>query len=428
MLQVRANRWMIITGACLSLVVIVILGLVGYRQYVLAVPPFTPQLPAMPQPNGFDRAEAAIRRQFPQGRVPVPVGWPQPNPRELRPQWRKVAPLLDELRSTFALEWRAPPNLHQYRNDYLMAHELHGFLQCARWFAAESSLAMNQGDPGAALHRSLDAMELGALLSHGAIADFRSLAGAAHAIGFNEAERMAELIPRRDLPGALHRARQLRERWSPLADLLESERLMMLASLTRDFPRGLGWIYLDNPSFSRWERLRMAWIPRRRVLSNIDQWYRYWIKESQKPVPQRRAPAPPSDPWSRSMVRGEASSLLDPWRWERMPTESALLEVFLAARIHRFARGRYPKRLEEFDPRWLPSVPNDLWGRPIAYRLQSDGPLVYSLGPDGIDDDGRAVNPVRLSPGTRGDLVFGKLSSTRWPRAKGVSSGLPGSR
>jgi hypothetical protein len=52
--------------------------------------------------------------------------------------------------------------------------------------------------------------------------------------------------------------------------------------------------------------------------------------------------------------------------------------------------GRYPAKLDELAPKYLEKIPNDLFsGKPLIYRLEDDGYLLYSVGPNGVDDDGR---------------------------------------
>jgi len=53
--------------------------------------------------------------------------------------------------------------------------------------------------------------------------------------------------------------------------------------------------------------------------------------------------------------------------------------------------GRYPAKLEDLAPRYLATVPDDLFsGRALIYRLTEKGYLLYSIGVNGIDDGGRA--------------------------------------
>jgi hypothetical protein len=63
--------------------------------------------------------------------------------------------------------------------------------------------------------------------------------------------------------------------------------------------------------------------------------------------------------------------------------------VALAACEFEQDHGRYPREIGELVPAYLPRVPVDPFsGKPIIYRQTADGYLVYSVGPNGIDDGG----------------------------------------
>jgi hypothetical protein len=162
---------------------------------------------------------------------------------------------------------------------------------------------------------------------------------------------------------------------------------------------------------SPWETLRLAMTPRRVVMANADRFLRQVIAESKKPFRERRQPIPPSDAWWQnglSVMSGTRTEFMVEWP----QTELALLEVALAVRLHRVRHGRWPARLAEIDRHTLPTVPRDLWGQPIAYRLKNGAPVVYSLGGNGKDDGGEASSPTFEGAAT-GDLVFGRLSRRR---------------
>ncbi len=162
------------------------------------------------------------------------------------------------------------------------------------------------------------------------------------------------------------------------------------------------------------DMIRLTWTPRGMMLAELDTWYRPRIAESKKPFRQRAPVAPPEGPlWQ---ILGTKEALAEEWRWERIGTHLALLEAALAVREYYLEHGRYPQRLSDIDRKWLLMAPRDVWGQPVIFRLESDGrPLIYSVGPDEVDDAGRPVNLNRLSRTMRGDLVFGRVSRGSWP-------------
>ncbi len=71
-----------------------------------------------------------------------------------------------------------------------------------------------------------------------------------------------------------------------------------------------------------------------------------------------------------------------------------LLILDLALQAYEFEHGSPPERLEQLIPRFLATLPIDPFdpeGRPFRYVRADAGPIVYSVGPDGDDDNGRPI-------------------------------------
>jgi hypothetical protein len=84
----------------------------------------------------------------------------------------------------------------------------------------------------------------------------------------------------------------------------------------------------------------------------------------------------------------------------RTQTEDNLLLLTLALRAYRLEHGRYPDTLEALAPDYLAAIPQDVFARSgaLRYRLKGDTALVYSVGPDGVDNGGTAVDdPTRIN-------------------------------
>jgi hypothetical protein len=81
-----------------------------------------------------------------------------------------------------------------------------------------------------------------------------------------------------------------------------------------------------------------------------------------------------------------------------------LLAAELALRCYQSEKARPPARLAELVPNYLSQVPLDPFtGQPLVYRPQGTNWLLYSIGPDGVDDVGKSVARGSLS---NGDLLF----------------------
>jgi hypothetical protein len=70
-------------------------------------------------------------------------------------------------------------------------------------------------------------------------------------------------------------------------------------------------------------------------------------------------------------------------------TQRNLHLAFALAAYHR-DNGRYPAKLDDLAPKYLATVPDDLFsGKALLYRLTEKGYLLYSVGVNGKDDGGR---------------------------------------
>ncbi|MBA4066465.1 MAG: hypothetical protein C0501_22690 [Isosphaera sp.] len=68
-------------------------------------------------------------------------------------------------------------------------------------------------------------------------------------------------------------------------------------------------------------------------------------------------------------------------------------ELAFALAAYRADEGKYPARLADLAPRYLPAVPDDVFaGKPLTYRVEDNGYLFYSIGQDGKDDGGRSFD------------------------------------
>lgn len=82
-----------------------------------------------------------------------------------------------------------------------------------------------------------------------------------------------------------------------------------------------------------------------------------------------------------------------------------LLTAQVAMTCFQAEKGRSIVRLEELCPDFLKEPPQDPFATnaPLLFKKNGDKPLVYSIGPDGKDDQGRPVKPTAPSAG--GDLL-----------------------
>ena len=98
---------------------------------------------------------------------------------------------------------------------------------------------------------------------------------------------------------------------------------------------------------------------------------------------------------------------------DRTEQSQANLQLAFALAAYRADAGRYPVRLNELAPSYLPAVPGDLFsGKPLIYRPAAGGYLMYSVGLNGLDEEGRWTDDD-----PKGDDLRVRMPVTE-PRAK----------
>ncbi len=75
---------------------------------------------------------------------------------------------------------------------------------------------------------------------------------------------------------------------------------------------------------------------------------------------------------------------------DRGNTAFDLTKLAFALAEYRARHGSYPAKLADLVPKYVAVVPKDIFsGGALHYKPQADGYLLYSVGPNGIDDGGR---------------------------------------
>ena len=105
----------------------------------------------------------------------------------------------------------------------------------------------------------------------------------------------------------------------------------------------------------------------------------------------------------------------DWYLWCLNSVNNRLLATTLALRAYRLDHGSYPATLAALVPEYLPAIPQDQFsGTVLKYKLAGGVYTLYSVGPDGKDNGGKAIGTdykgdsryhVRWS--SRGDIVAG---------------------
>ena len=77
----------------------------------------------------------------------------------------------------------------------------------------------------------------------------------------------------------------------------------------------------------------------------------------------------------------------------RQAQDNMIVLAFALAAYRAEHAGQYPQTLAELAPKYIDTLPSDPFtGQPFRYRKENGGYLLYSVGDNGKDDDGRGRN------------------------------------
>ena len=304
---------------------------------------------------------------------------------------------LRRLRQGFAHRYHQPPSRSFDGGASDPRRRYAAFRNLSRLLVAEGQARGARGGQAGAARSYIDGVRLGVDVAHGAPLGGALVGAACESIArrpfWNALEGMDASRARR----AALELEALEERRVQLGQVLLEEKWSVQASLGQSDPeieRGLS------------ERLRGSWA-RSRTLSDYTPIINARIARARRPY---AAPAPPvpaprdahSAQWTASL--GDAAFSL-----VRNQAQSALLRTALALHAYSKENGAPPRSLDQLVPRYLRRPPPDPFalGKPLQLRLRGRNPYVlYSIGPDGRDNGGRAiVSPDRYVPSGQNNRV-----------------------
>lgn len=77
---------------------------------------------------------------------------------------------------------------------------------------------------------------------------------------------------------------------------------------------------------------------------------------------------------------------------DRLEQHRLNVQIAVALAAYRLDKARYPAKLDDLVPNCLATVPLDVFtGKPLTYRPNETGYLLYSVGPNGRDETGRGI-------------------------------------
>jgi hypothetical protein len=405
-----------------------------------------PPAPKAPQPNGFDYFVQAAQLYVPEPQALVTTQEPELNlknlkafkqgyPLKIRAAWLKQnSEALRLLKLGLKFQSQYPP-----RTDSIRPYS--NFRGLGRLLISESRVLAAKGEWNGAARPALDCIHFGHATARGGphIAWLRGYS--ISMIGMKTLQEITEGLDANTAKDAAHQLYDLTKTAPTVTAALTEEKWTQLQSYRIIFSdsnwrhqfagveaRGENMaIILDSMMTGRkptygdrakiWGvylkgRFRMLRYSKRRLAQNYIAVADAAIAASQKTYRDIN-PKRGSDYFSDVFV-----SSYDGVRWHEAESQikSSQLAAALALRAYKLEKGIYPATLNELVPAYLPTIPQDVFdNKPLRYKRDGATYKLWSIGPDGRDDGGKAAldktkhpkQQSQLFSTSTGDFVYG---------------------
>lgn len=299
------------------------------------------------------------------------------------------------------------------------------FRGLTRLLTLESQVKAGRSDWNGAAQSGLDAIALGEKMARGSGMLGMLVGGACQTIGRKAVAPTVTHLDAKACRAAARRLERITASHVAFTATLTEEKWQMQASLQQLFRRPhwrgtLADIVRDDTfgksfGLNRSDQMRLLLTNDDAIMSHYTRWMDAKIADAARPWPPSNV-APPPDPLSRALADFETPRpRLRDMNGSR--TQTPLLMLTMALRAYKLEHGAYPETLTQLTPDYLKAVPADPFALsgPMRYKRRGANYVLYSLGPDGKDDGGRAIdNPgattrarLFVEPDSKGDIVPG---------------------
>lgn len=265
------------------------------------------------------------------------------------------------------------------------------FRSLARALVVESRVHSERGNWGAAAQSATDILKLSHGIARGGVLIDALTARAIESLGLGELARIRPHLNSDEATTTAQAMEKLFKNRETHAEILQNEKysgqaLMLEAMKQPNWQNITG----KEPSFGAnlLQRWQMRTTSRKAVFQNYSGYMDALISNAKKPYDKQiQAPPAPQDFYNRTLGQTYKVSY---WGSTRQETRNALSFVAMALHAYKLYHNRYPEKLNDLSPRYLKEIPTDPFGggKPLRYRHSGDKYLLYSVGPDGKDDEG----------------------------------------
>ena len=308
---------------------------------------------------------------------------------------KAYAPALQLIRQGFQFRYTKPQNAPEidFLNSFL--------LTAAQMFQRESKAQLAKRNWAAAANSAVDGIRLGEDLTHGTWVDVLT-GNTCEALVLKSLQKTVNHVDLKTARKLTKRFEKIISQQARFADIIQAEKR-----------KGLHY-YDEFAKSSDWRKQYPTKMSLQEMRKNYMNAMNSFIANSRLPYPQRKTSINiPDDPINQEML-----GFWDNQKFKKLGTvqglpltilhtRNSLFLVEFALRAYYLQHGNYPKTLQELVPAYLQKIPNDPFAAHslLKYKSNKETYTLYSIGPDGKDDDGKEINGDRIFVGKYGDVL-----------------------
>ena len=299
-----------------------------------------------------------------------------------------------------------------------MPHYTH-FRQMNRLLTLAGDVAWEEGEQKKATGYYLDGVTMGRRIPH-QVGIVGSLAGIA--CEYNARRPLWEHLDAMSEDTAvqvLGRLQKLRSERLPYAETMRTEKYIVLTGTktAMEHPERFREYIGTQNNVDKMLAVYGKLVPHKYVIGTMGTYMDAIVSQVENPyIQDHQELEPPKEVYTRIMTPVYSQARC---KYVANETGDNLLRTALALRIYHLRNGKYPDSLSELTTAGIiDAVPADPFaspGVPLQYKRQSDGTyLLYSIGPDGVNDMGKGIDSGFNNNSSRtarmeskGDMVAG---------------------
>lgn len=273
--------------------------------------------------------------------------------------------------------------------------------ELARQFWQEADVRLADGDFAGAMNSRLDIIEMGVAFERGNFISM-SVGTAIEAIGRKDIAKIASHLDATQCRAAVMRLKAIEERRPTFTEVMQQEEqqtqilsVNTLGDLADVLKANATPEQRQNNGIDEAEFARIAALTPEKLRSDVTAIFATIIESAKRPFSASLTIQPPAE--INPLLQVTLDTFAKPqsrFSYERAHAANLLLLGGLELRAQKLEAGTYP---DTFTTPVDPFSPN---ASPLVYKKTNEGYLLYSVGPDGKDDNGAALQTLRTNPTT----------------------------